>query len=359
MATSVFSRRAHKMERTDFDEGYNVNEHTGMFLQDSYRGKCYKWYVPSGYNPNCPVPLVVMLHGCTQNADDFAAGTRMNELAEENTFIVLYPEQSFTGNYNKCWNWFQPANQQREKGEPAIIAGMVETIKNRYAIDGSRIFAAGLSAGGAMSVILGVTYPDLFAAIGVCAGLEYRAARHVIGAYAAMAKGGPSPIKQGRKAYDEMGRHAAVMPVIVFHGDQDGTVALKNAEQIITQWAVTNDLAQDGQLTGWLDDQADDILTGYVPEGREYQHYKYENDDGKVIMEKFIVAGMDHAWPGGSPEGSYTDPKGPDASRIMWEFFMSHTVEKEVKRQACHTANKKSWWHKFYDFCLKKAHNKD
>lgn len=360
MGVSVFSHSHHKMARADDNGGHGMNETAGMFLQDSYRGKRYKWFVPSGYDAKCPVPLVVMLHGCTQNADDFAAGTKMNELAEEHTFIVLYPEQSFTGNYNKCWNWFRPANQQRGKGEPAIIAGMVEKMKNRYAIDENRIFAAGLSAGGAMSVILGVTYPDLFAAIGVCAGLEYKAARHVLGAYTAMAKGGPNPIQQGRKAYDEMGTHAAVMPVIVFHGDHDGTVTLKNADQVITQWAVTNDLAQDGQLTGWLDDQADDIMTGHVPEGREYEHYLYENDDGKVIMEKFIVAGMGHAWPGGSPEGSYTDSKGPDASRIMWEFFMSHTMDKDVSEKAAdQTEAKKSWWHKVYDYCLKKAHIKE
>ncbi|HWO96935.1 MAG TPA: PHB depolymerase family esterase [Bacillus sp. (in: firmicutes)] len=360
MGTFVFSRLHKKMERVDFNEGHDVNENTGMFLQDTYRGKSYKWYVPSGYDPSCPVPLVVMLHGCTQNADDFAAGTRMNELAEEKTFIVLYPEQSFTENYNKCWNWFRPANQQRGKGEPAIIAGMVEKMRNHYAIDGNRIFAAGLSAGGAMSVILGVTYPDLFAAIAVCAGLEYKAARHVMGAYTAMAKGGPSPIQQGKKAYEEMGNHAAVIPVIIFHGDHDETVALKNADQLITQWSVTNDLAQDGRLTGWLDDQADDRTIGHVPGGREYEHYKYENDDGKVIMEKYIVTGMGHAWPGGSPEGSYTDPDGPDASRIIWEFFMRHTTDKEVKKQAVsHTENKKSWWRKAYDFCLKKTHHKE
>ncbi|WP_235867393.1 extracellular catalytic domain type 1 short-chain-length polyhydroxyalkanoate depolymerase [Priestia abyssalis] len=333
---------------------------SGKFLHGSYRGKGYKWYVPSGYDQKCPVPLVVMLHGCTQNADDFAVGTGMNELAEENNFIVLYPEQSKAANYNACWNWFRATHQKRGKGEPSVIAGMIEKIKDGYSIDEKCVFAAGLSAGGAMSVILGVTYPDLFAGIGVCAGLEYKAAHHVMGAYAAMAKGGPNPVRQGRKAYEEMGPHAAVMPVIVFHGDRDETVALKNADQLTTQWAVTNDLAQDGRLTGWMDDQADHIITGHVPGGREYQHYIYENDDGKAIMEKFIVAGMGHAWPGGSPKGSYTDSKGPDASRIMWEFFMRHTMDKEVREKAAyHAEDKKSWWHKVYDFCLKKAQNKE
>jgi poly(hydroxyalkanoate) depolymerase family esterase len=359
MGLSIFSRIYKKTEDVPGQKEDGENEGGGVFLKGAHRGKSYKWYVPSGYHPDCPVPLVVMLHGCTQNADDFAAGTRMNELAEENTFMVLYPEQSFTGNYHKCWNWFRSANQHRGKGEPAIIAGMVEKLKEHYAIDGNRIFAAGLSAGGAMSVIMGVTYPDLFAAIGICAGLEYKAARTIMGAYTAMAKGGPNPVRQGRKAYEEMGVHAAVIPVIVFHGDHDGTVVPKNADQLITQWAVTNDLAQDGQLTGWLDDQKERVVTEHVPEGLEYQHFIYENDDGKIMMEKFIVTGMGHAWPGGSPDGSYTDPKAPDASRLMWEFFMKHTMDGEDGGSFCDTDDKKSWWRKAYDFCVKKNQHQE
>ncbi|WP_342027767.1 extracellular catalytic domain type 1 short-chain-length polyhydroxyalkanoate depolymerase [Lihuaxuella thermophila] len=297
----------------------------GQFIRDTAPdGRVYKLYIPSGYNGSTPLPLVVMLHGCTQNPDDFAAGTEMNVYAEQNNFLVAYPEQPSSANLNKCWNWFDSNHQSRGRGEPASIAGVVEDVKRNYSVDSRRVYAAGLSAGGAMSVIMGATYPDVFAAIGVGSGLEYKAATSMTSAYMAMINGGPDPVQQGNLAYQAMGSHARVVPVIVFHGTSDYTVYPVNGHQVISQWAQTNDRAGDGVDNNHIDDQADVTMNGSVPNGRTYTRYLYKDQNGNVVMEKIMVNGMGHAWSGGSTAGTYTDPAGPEASSMMWSFFVNH-----------------------------------
>ncbi|MGH2543086.1 MAG: extracellular catalytic domain type 1 short-chain-length polyhydroxyalkanoate depolymerase, partial [Ardenticatenaceae bacterium] len=179
----------------------------GTFLTESYNGRLYKVYLPTGYQPGTPAPLVVMLHGCTQDPDQFAAGTEMNSYAEQHTFIVVYPDQPASANSSKCWNWFEPAHQSRGGGEPATIVEIVNEVKSDYTIDENRVYVAGLSAGAAMSVILGATYPDEFAALGVSAGLEYKAATSLVGAFTALTIGGPDPVAQGNAAYSAMGEY--------------------------------------------------------------------------------------------------------------------------------------------------------
>lgn len=297
----------------------------GSFNSYSYNGRTYKLYVPSGYKSGTSIPLVVMLHGCTQNPDQFAAGTRMNELAETENFLVLYPEQPSSANQNSCWNWFDPAHQSRGSGEPALIAGMVGDVKSKYGVDNNKVFVTGLSAGAAMSVIMGATYPDIFKAIGVGAGLEYKAATSVTSAYTAMSSGGPNPQTQGRLAYQSMGSYKRVVPTIVFHGTSDYTVATVNGNQVLSQWATTNDLSDDNSENSSIDDTADQTITGQVSgaQGRKYTRYVYNDSIGNVIMEKYLVDGMGHAWSGGSTAGSYTDPNGPNQTQLTWEFFKS------------------------------------
>ncbi|WDW09453.1 PHB depolymerase family esterase [Priestia aryabhattai] len=296
----------------------------GSFTSKTYNGRTYKLYVPSSYQGGAALPLVVMLHGCTQDPDQFAAGTQMNALAETEKFFVLYPEQPSSANSNKCWNWFDTAHQSRGSGEPALIAGMVNQIKSSYSIDADQVFVGGLSAGAAMSVIMGATYPDIFAAISVGAGLEYKAATSVTGAYTAMSSGGPNPIQQGDLAYSAMGEHKRVVPVILFHGTADYTVAPINAHQILSQWAQTNDRASDGLDNNNIDDTADQTLPGTVSGGRSYTQYIYKDTAGKTVMEKYMIEGMGHAWSGGSTSGSYTDSKGPNATKLSWNFFKNH-----------------------------------
>ncbi|HLL51964.1 MAG TPA: PHB depolymerase family esterase, partial [Myxococcaceae bacterium] len=296
----------------------------GQWLSGShtnpYGTRSYRLYVPSGTGAK-PLPLVVMLHGCTQTADDFAAGTTMNSVAESHGFLVVYPEQDPGANGSRCWNWFDPAHQARGGGEPSLIAGIVNDVKLGYRVNENRIYAAGMSAGGAMAVLLGASYPDLVSALGVHSGLEYRAASDAASGVVAQALGGPSPLVQGEAAYRAMGSVRGRTPVIVFHGALDPTVQAVNGHQVLSQWARTNDLGDDGVPNGSVDDVPEREETGQTPAGYHYTRSVHENASGAVLMEKWIVHELLHAWSGGSSMGSYSNTRGPNASQQLWRFF--------------------------------------
>ena len=254
--------------------------------------RSYKTYLPSRHAAQ-GLPLVVMLHGCKQNPDDFAAGTRMNQLAEEFGFAVVYPAQCGKANVSGCWNWFQPAHQLREAGEPSLIAGITQEAIARHRLDERRVYVAGLSAGGAMAAVMGATYPEVYAAIGIHSGLEYACARDLPSALAAM-KGKPAKKARGTS-------HARSVPMIVFHGDRDATVHPSNGEHAMTG---TLEKVEKGQANG-----------------RAFTRTTHWNASGKAVLEHWLVHGAGHAWSGGSTRGSYTDPLGPEASREMLRFF--------------------------------------
>ncbi|MFD1513077.1 PHB depolymerase family esterase [Halomarina rubra] len=293
---------------------------SGSITDQTYGGRRYKRYVPSGYDGSEQVGLVVMLHGCTQTPGGFASETGMNDLAEQEGFLVVYPDQTSGANANECWNWFEPAHQRRGSGEPALIAGMTQEVVDGFAIDPERVYLAGFSAGGGMAPIMGVTYPDLYSAIGVHSGLEYDAANSLTEATTAMNSGGPDPQQKGTLAYEDMGSRATVLPTVVFHGTSDYTVVTQNGHQAAEQATQTIDLAAD---------DADDDGTDYTAEttrteqsaGHSYTVSEYADESGSVVVAKYIVDGMGHAWAGGTSGGAYTDPDAPDASTIMWEFF--------------------------------------
>ena len=267
----------------------------------------YKLFIPSRYHGQT-VPLLVMLHGCTQSPDDFAAGTRMNFFAEGQTCLVVYPEQPAGANASKCWNWFRPSDQQRGSGEPSLIADITRKVIRDYAVDRQRVYIAGLSAGGAAAAIMGTAYPDLYAAIGVHSGLACGAARDVTSAFAAMRQGKASAPARGTLAVERSG---PIVPTIVFHGDQDKTVHPSNGDSIIAHSRTTAHM------------QAE-VRRGRVPGGHAYTCTVHSDGSGRAILEQWDVHGAGHAWSGGSPAGTYTDPRGPDAAREMMRFFMEH-----------------------------------
>ena len=274
--------------------------------------RAYALYVPASYaDASAPVALVVMLHGCTQSPEDFAAGTRMNELADARGFLVVYPEQPARANGSRCWNWFSPNDQQRERGEPSLIAGITREVAQHYRIDRERIFVAGLSAGAAMAVVLGETYPDLFAAIGAHSGLPFGAATDVPSAFNVMRNpnAGRSGTRVGRRSSTEPGRSPRT---IVFHGDSDSTVNVGNGLAIEAD-------ALRGPPGGV--EMHSRTEQGRAPSGRLFTRTTHIDARGTARVERWILGGAGHAWSGGSSAGSFTDPAGVDASVEMVRFF--------------------------------------
>ncbi len=289
--------------------------------------RSYKLYVPSGYHGQA-LPLVVMLHGCTQGPDDFAIGTRMNALAEAQLCFVVYPAQTHAANHSKCWNWFKASDQQRDGGEPSIIAGLTQQIVDSHNVDPRRIYVAGLSAGGAMAATMVTAYPDLYAAAGIHSGLPHGIAQDLPAAFAAM-QGGQ---RASRSRHSTGGSRpgAAPTPTIVFHGDRDTTVHPCNGEQVIAQ-SVPSDA---GPGTAGADDALRvTVQSGKVPNGHAYTRTTHHDASGNPLAEHWLIHGAGHAWSGGSPRGSYTDPKGPDAAREMLRFFYEHP-QGEISRRA-------------------------
>lgn len=281
-------------------------------LKSSQGSHDYRLYIPSNYaqavEEGLRLPLVVMLHGCTQSPEDFAAGTRMNELAEECRCLVVYPSQPASANPNRCWNWFKPSDQQQGQGEPAWLAALTNSIIKDYAVDSTRVYIAGLSAGAAMAVIMAENYPEIYAAVGVHSGLAYRSATGLPSALIAM--------RQGSSTAPKHTRNSKFVPMIVFHGDQDHTVSVRNGGQIFEQ-AKQRLQAQKTGLTTHQRKQCSE---------QNCRSTQLEICDSKGVsqLEYWKIHGAGHSWAGGSSAGSYTDPKGPDASKEMLRFFLNH-----------------------------------
>ena len=295
-----------------------------QFSEQTYTGsagtRCYKLFIPSAYRGQ-PLPLVVMLHGCTQTPDDFATGTRMNILAEERACFIVYPAQPRTANVSLCWNWFKAGNQRRDQGEPAIIAGLVRELLVTYGLDHERVYVGGLSAGGAMAVILGRTYPELFAAVGVHSGLPYAAAHDLPSGFAAMRRGGASDPGVAPSETPQAWRGG--IPTIVFHGDLDTTVHPCNGEKVVSQSAGASSFNADDSSSAAAATR--ERCASGTPGGHSYTRRIFKDGNGKIVVEYWLVHGAGHAWFGGDPRGSYTDSKGPDASSEMIRFFLERT----------------------------------
>jgi poly(hydroxyalkanoate) depolymerase family esterase len=273
--------------------------------------RAYKLYIPSHYQGQ-PLPLIVMLHGGTQTPDDFAAGTRMNLIAEEQTCLVVYPTQPGHANPAKCWNWFRANDQRRGRGEPSLIAGITCQVMHDYSVVPQRVYVGGLSAGAAAAAVMGATYPDLYAAIGVHSGLACGAADDIISAFAAM-RGDSRYSTASGKATDVLEDQQPFVPTIVFHGDRDNIVHPRNADHVISCSL---------KASKWRKK----VDRGCVPDGHACTRTIHTDANGRAMLEQWCIHGAGHAWSGGSPAGSYTDPQAPDAAREMLRFFRDHVV---------------------------------
>lgn len=295
--------RRHALQTSD------IVPERGRYISDEFSNtegtRSYKLYVPT-IRVKGPRPLIVMLHGCTQSADDFAAGTRMNFAAEEHGCFVIYPEQPQAANASKCWNWFRPGDQAQGKGEPSLIAGITRQVVEAYDIDPARIYVAGLSAGGAAAAIMGETYPDLYAAIGVHSGLACGLAHDITSAFNAMRGAGRDT---GSRA------SASVKPTIVFHGDRDATVHPCNGAKVIARVS--------GDTTPKMRTERKKS-----PKGHSFSHSVHRDAAGLSVLELWELHGAGHSWSGGSPAGSFTSEDGPDASKEMLRFFLQHRLSK-------------------------------
>lgn len=308
--------------------GPPVAEPPGSFTRVAFAHPCarhnphhYHLYVPPGATADTPLPLVLMLHGCTQNPVDFATGTGMNDAAAPVNALVLYPEQPHSANPNGCWNWFRPGDQHRGSGEPALLVAMVRDVMVRHTVDVERVYVAGLSAGGAMAAVLGREYPDVFAAVGVHSGLQAGAAHNVMGALSAM-KSGARP---GAATHSTGNAGASPPPpLIVFHGDADATVHAHNAEQLIQAQLAALAAAQGG-----TPHTVQAVHKGQSPNGRGYTRTVYAlpgDTASAVVAEHWLLHHTGHAWAGGHAGGSHTDPAAVNATAEMLRFFLAHRL---------------------------------
>lgn len=284
----------------------------------------YRVWIPAGYNARHALPLVVMLHGCGQSVEHVAGVTRFNQIADDEHFIVLYPQQSPDGGIGLCWNWYEPHSQQRDSGDPSLIAGMTEQVTDEYRVDARRRYVTGGSAGGAMASIMLACYPDLFAAGAVIAGGMYRAASGQEDAIRTLLQGSALPPDiAGSQAWECSGRHRGRVPVIVVHGTIDPRAHPLNGIQAMAQFLQMNDLSDDRRDNDSIALTRTDTRRHQVPGGYSYL-VTTARSRGEVLAQHYAIEGMGHSWSGGDPAFPYADPAGPDASRILWNFFKQH-----------------------------------
>jgi len=294
---------------------------TGNVTRVEFGTRSYSIFVPSGYRPGQPTPLVVMIHGCLQDANDFMIGTQMNQIAERENFIVIYPEQNPRYNDMRCWNFFDTANQRRGSGEAQVIVDMVNHVSANFTIDANAVFAAGLSSGGALTASLGVLYPDVFTAISVNAGLSHQAGINALTGVSAMFYAIPAinPVLAANNAFNALpANRRRVVPTIVFHGTFDTVVNPLNGDHVVTQMLTFN-----GRSDATINIFNRTLRTGTsrVSNGRAYSVESFRDRSGRVVIEHHRVNLMGHDWSGGHAAGSHTDPRGPNASETIWQFF--------------------------------------
>lgn len=305
---------------------------TGRFVDGAFSSDAgtrrWRLWVPDGYDAGRKHPLVVMLHGCTQDPDDLARGTRLTEHADRHALLVLLPEQPEAANAKKCWNWYEGAHQHRERGEPSLIAGMTRQVMAEWAVDGRRVYIGGISAGAAMASLTSVAYPDLYAAVALHSGIPYRAAGTVLEGLGVMATGAADTRRLARLAREEMGSRARPIPAIIVQGASDPVVKPVNATHSRDLWLEMNALARGADsAAGGPPDQSGRRVEAQAA-GLDFvkECHGPETAARECEVVTLTVAGLGHAWSGGSKLGTFTDERGPDATGEILRFLLAHAM---------------------------------
>ena len=300
---------------------------TGQVVTGRYNGpagaRAWRLYVPSSYQRSTPPMLLMLLHGCTQNADDLARGSQMDRVAEERGFLVMYPEQPANANPRTCWNWFDAAHQHRDAGEPALMVGMLSDVLSQFPADPARVHIAGVSAGAAMAGLVAVAYPERFATLGSMSGVPWRAATTVGAALTVMQRGAGDALPSGDVMVQAMGEHRRALPVLVVHGVADAVVTSRNADDTATQWVGVHAFLRTARGASPLRAEPEQVT---IENGYSTRRIEWRDSSGGVWVTRVLVDGLGHAWSGGSPAGTFTDAKGPDASRLIATFCERHRL---------------------------------
>lgn len=299
----------------------------GRVVTGRYEGpagaRAWRLYVPSAHGDGTARPLLVLLHGCTQDAADLARGTRMDAVAEEQGFLVLYPEQAVADHPRRCWNWYEPAHQGAAAGEPALLAAMAASVAAQYGADRGRVHVAGISAGGAMALLVAAAHPAQFASAASASGVAWRAATSVGAALGVMQRGGGATVPDGAALAAAMGPAARAVPLLVIHGDRDAIVAPANADEAVRQWVSLHDhLAGRAGHAPLVEGPVERHTAG----GYAVRETAWRDARGVTQVRAVRVAELGHAWAGGSPDGTFTDASGPDASRLIAAFCAAHRL---------------------------------
>ena len=295
----------------------SVVAQTGHRVEREFQGvagsRRYAVWVPRDFDSRTERPLVVVLHGCLQNAADIARGTRFDERADEDGFLVLYPEQPAVVVPAKCWRWYDAAHQSRDSaGEPALLAALTQKVATDYHVDRTRVYVAGISAGGAMAVNILAAYPEIFAAGAAHSALPYRAAVGVAHALAAMRTGVIADSVMPERVLMASGSRREPRPLLVLNGGKDQVVAPRNGDALTRQWTVA--------VQEWLGQPLDSVVVDTTAGGRAARRVSYRAS-GRTWIEHWTILELGHAWSGGSSSGTYTDTAGPRATDLMAEFF--------------------------------------
>ena len=300
----------------------------GRFVDGAFTAEAgtrrWKLWVPNGYDASRRYPMIVMLHGCTQDPDDLARGTRASDHADRQGVLVLFPEQPESANPKKCWNWYDPANQKRDAGEPSLVAGMTRQVTREYSVDAQRVYVAGISAGAAMASVMAVTYPDLYAAAALHSGIPFGAASNVMEGVGAMGKGAADTTRLAHAAHDAMGARARVIPAMIVQGAADPVVKPVNATQTRDAWLSMNALARGRPRASTDSPKRMQSTAG----GLSFVTECYGRLGDACEVETLVVDGLGHAWSGGSKLGTFTDERGPDATSEIMRFLLAHRLDK-------------------------------